>query len=104
MSKPSGVRQRAKKPKVKTGCVTCKLRRVKYGEEKPYCTRCTSTGRHCDGCEATPASCQKPKDELAPYQGEFNKLKVKVMNVGTNDKSEEVSNSSVKGEIGLSLR
>ncbi|KAB8290191.1 hypothetical protein EYC80_011060 [Monilinia laxa] len=36
---------------VRTGCRTCKIRRVKCGEEKPFCKRCTSTGRHCDGYE-----------------------------------------------------
>lgn len=34
---------------VRTGCITCKIRRVKCGEEKPFCKRCTSTGRKCDG-------------------------------------------------------
>ncbi|KAJ5682811.1 transcriptional regulator family: Fungal Specific TF [Penicillium macrosclerotiorum] len=33
--------------KSKTGCDTCKVRRVRCGEEKPCCTRCTSTGRRC---------------------------------------------------------
>ncbi|KAK4191986.1 transcriptional regulatory protein moc3 [Podospora australis] len=42
-------RTRASKPKVRTGCITCKIRRVKCGEEKPACLRCTSTGRTCDG-------------------------------------------------------
>ncbi|KAH7068818.1 hypothetical protein BKA63DRAFT_422818 [Paraphoma chrysanthemicola] len=36
-------------PKARTGCATCKLRRVKCDEEKPYCKRCTSTGRTCAG-------------------------------------------------------
>ncbi|KXX78906.1 Transcriptional regulatory protein moc3 [Madurella mycetomatis] len=40
-------RTRASKPKVRTGCIT--IRRVKCGEEKPACLRCTSTGRTCDG-------------------------------------------------------
>ncbi|KAK5995397.1 Aspercryptin biosynthesis cluster-specific transcription regulator atnN-like protein [Cladobotryum mycophilum] len=35
--------------KVKTGCVTCKKRRVKCDEAKPACQRCISTGRVCDG-------------------------------------------------------
>ncbi|KAH7269063.1 uncharacterized protein BKA55DRAFT_629674 [Fusarium redolens] len=35
--------------KVKTGCLTCKIRRVKCDEKKPACHRCTSTGRKCDG-------------------------------------------------------
>ncbi|KAB8262346.1 hypothetical protein BDV32DRAFT_157472 [Aspergillus pseudonomiae] len=30
------------------GCKTCKIRRVKCGEEKPNCVRCTSTGRKCE--------------------------------------------------------
>ncbi|KAH8912647.1 hypothetical protein BR93DRAFT_90890 [Coniochaeta sp. PMI_546] len=45
----AGKRKRASKPKVRTGCITCKIRRVKCGEEKPACVRCTSTGRTCDG-------------------------------------------------------
>ncbi|KAJ5103808.1 hypothetical protein N7532_004337 [Penicillium argentinense] len=32
----------------KLGCKTCKIRRVKCGEEKPNCLRCTSTGRNCE--------------------------------------------------------
>lgn len=35
--------------KVRTGCVSCKIRRVKCDETKPACQRCTSTGRVCDG-------------------------------------------------------
>ncbi|KAG7113621.1 Aspercryptin biosynthesis cluster-specific transcription regulator like protein [Verticillium longisporum] len=36
-------------PKVRTGCSTCKTRRIKCDEEKPSCKRCTLTGRVCDG-------------------------------------------------------
>ncbi|KAL4876525.1 hypothetical protein BJY04DRAFT_223004 [Aspergillus karnatakaensis] len=42
-------RSRASKPKVRTGCITCKIRRVKCDEGKPACHRCLSTGRKCDG-------------------------------------------------------
>ncbi len=35
--------------KTRTGSKTCKVRKVKCDEEKPYCKRCTSTGRRCDG-------------------------------------------------------
>ncbi|KAM5350105.1 hypothetical protein ACJ41O_006610 [Fusarium nematophilum] len=35
--------------KVRTGCLTCKARKVKCDEAKPACNRCTSTGRNCDG-------------------------------------------------------
>ncbi|TDZ17354.1 putative transcriptional regulatory protein [Colletotrichum orbiculare MAFF 240422] len=35
--------------KVKTGCITCKIRRVKCDEARPSCNRCNATGRKCDG-------------------------------------------------------
>ncbi|KAF2817427.1 uncharacterized protein BDZ99DRAFT_470436 [Mytilinidion resinicola] len=35
--------------RVRTGCFTCKTRRVKCDETKPHCLRCTQTGRKCDG-------------------------------------------------------
>ncbi|KAF1850544.1 uncharacterized protein K460DRAFT_400601 [Cucurbitaria berberidis CBS 394.84] len=35
--------------KVKTGCKTCKIRRVKCDEGRPACSRCQKTGRVCDG-------------------------------------------------------
>ncbi|KAG4433042.1 hypothetical protein IFR05_011481 [Cadophora sp. M221] len=40
---------RASKPKVKTGCQTCKIRRVKCDETKPSCLRCVRFGHQCDG-------------------------------------------------------
>lgn len=43
------VRMRRWAPKVKSGCITCKIRKIKCDEEKPSCRRCTSTGRTCDG-------------------------------------------------------
>lgn len=42
-------RTRRSHPKVRTGCITCKIRRKKCDETKPECHRCTSTGRRCDG-------------------------------------------------------
>ncbi|KAL1797969.1 hypothetical protein ACET3X_004575 [Alternaria dauci] len=39
--------------KVKTGCRTCKVRHVKCDETKPKCLKCTSTGRKCEGYEAS---------------------------------------------------
>lgn len=57
-------RVRAKKPKTRTGCKTCKQvskpkfgtstyrnrdRRVKCGEERPSCLRCVKIGMECDG-------------------------------------------------------
>ncbi|KAM6485590.1 hypothetical protein HDV62DRAFT_257856 [Trichoderma sp. SZMC 28011] len=37
------------KKKVKTGCKTCKERRVKCDEAKPECHRCLSRNRYCGG-------------------------------------------------------
>ncbi|KAH8808483.1 hypothetical protein F5884DRAFT_821808 [Xylogone sp. PMI_703] len=42
-------RARASRPKVKSGCITCKARRVKCDETKPQCIRCQKFGRVCDG-------------------------------------------------------
>ncbi|KAL4940223.1 hypothetical protein BDV06DRAFT_23920 [Aspergillus oleicola] len=53
-------RPRASHIKVRTGCITCKIRRVKCDEAKPECRRCVSTGRKCDGyvqpSEGTPGT------------------------------------------------
>ncbi|KAE9375937.1 hypothetical protein N431DRAFT_370905 [Stipitochalara longipes BDJ] len=40
---------RTSKTKSKSGCRTCKIRRVKCDEYRPACYRCVSTGRTCDG-------------------------------------------------------
>lgn len=57
-------RTRASKPKVRTGCLTCKIRRVKCGEEKPACLRCTSTGRTCDGYDKGAPSRHRTQETL----------------------------------------
>ncbi|KAH8683730.1 hypothetical protein BGZ61DRAFT_456236 [Ilyonectria robusta] len=40
------------KPKVKTGCATCRIRKVKCDENKPFCQKCVNAGRTCDGYES----------------------------------------------------
>ncbi|KAK4126656.1 hypothetical protein N657DRAFT_643442 [Parathielavia appendiculata] len=55
-------RTRASKPKVRTGCITCKIRRVKCDEGKPACLRCTSTGRTCDGYDKAALARYRPSD------------------------------------------
>ena len=42
--------------KVKSGCITCKIRKIKCDERRPACVRCTSTGRTCDGYLDVPKS------------------------------------------------
>ncbi|KAF5562221.1 transcriptional regulatory moc3 [Fusarium phyllophilum] len=45
-------RRRVYHHKVKTGCLTC---RIKCDQGKPVCVRCTSTGRTCDGYTPPPS-------------------------------------------------
>ncbi|KAK8879674.1 C6 zinc finger domain protein [Apiospora arundinis] len=40
--------------KARTGCITCKTRKVKCDEAKPHCARCQNSGRACDGYAAPP--------------------------------------------------
>ncbi|KAF4983709.1 hypothetical protein FZEAL_925 [Fusarium zealandicum] len=55
--RPSG---RKGSKKVRTGCITCKIRKVKCDESKPHCLRCVKTGRKCDGYRQTPGSSPEP--------------------------------------------
>ncbi|KAL1875075.1 hypothetical protein Plec18167_005743 [Paecilomyces lecythidis] len=57
-------RPRAFKPKVRTGCKTCKIRRIKCDEQQPACVKCRSTGRQCDGYDENTgrASIIQPQD------------------------------------------
>ncbi|GKU15555.1 unnamed protein product, partial [Fusarium langsethiae] len=49
-------RQRTFAPKARTGCLTCKKRHKKCGEEKPTCLRCKAGGYVCDGYETKKAA------------------------------------------------
>ena len=42
-------RQRAWHPKARSGCQTCKRRKVRCDETKPVCIRCKKAGRTCEG-------------------------------------------------------
>ena len=35
--------------RTKTGCLTCRRRRIKCGEERPVCKNCIKSKRHCEG-------------------------------------------------------
>ncbi|KAH8424638.1 putative C6 finger domain protein [Aspergillus melleus] len=41
--------QRIPKKRTKTGCLTCRQRRIKCGEEKPICNNCVKSKRECKG-------------------------------------------------------
>ncbi|GMM27571.1 hypothetical protein DAMA08_002870 [Martiniozyma asiatica (nom. inval.)] len=43
------IKERPKKTKSRNGCLTCKKKRLKCGEEKPACKNCVSKGIVCGG-------------------------------------------------------
>ncbi|GAP84190.1 putative C6 zinc finger domain-containing protein [Rosellinia necatrix] len=52
---PRGPRRvRKSKPKVKTGCNNCKLRRIKCDEQRPACTQCVRSKKQCTGYPPPP--------------------------------------------------
>ncbi|KAH8800598.1 hypothetical protein F5884DRAFT_757452 [Xylogone sp. PMI_703] len=64
-------RKRAGRPKSRTGCSTCRERRVKCDETIPTCRRCQSSGRECRGLwrkKATYLQLLAPKSTLEVSQ------------------------------------
>ncbi|KAH7409156.1 hypothetical protein BKA64DRAFT_388858 [Cadophora sp. MPI-SDFR-AT-0126] len=59
-------RSRAGKPKVRTGCLTCKERRVKCDETKPACLRCLKFWGRCEGYAPPRYRPRRPKDAPRP--------------------------------------
>ncbi|KAH6953613.1 hypothetical protein DER45DRAFT_528184 [Fusarium avenaceum] len=58
-------RRRAYHTKAKTGCRTCKIRRVRCDEGKPACNRCVSTGWTCDGYTSPSPSSSTASSDLS---------------------------------------
>ncbi|KIK67187.1 hypothetical protein GYMLUDRAFT_856088 [Collybiopsis luxurians FD-317 M1] len=48
-------RKRPKYTRSKTGCLTCRVKKIKCDETKPTCMRCTHGQRDCTWPEGTPA-------------------------------------------------
>ncbi|KAF8854582.1 hypothetical protein BDZ45DRAFT_747395 [Acephala macrosclerotiorum] len=61
---------RAGKPKVRTGCKTCKRRRIKCDERHPGCLRCEKFGVECDGYQThiEPPQRRSKRDPLLPQK------------------------------------
>ncbi|KAM0297319.1 hypothetical protein ACHAPM_009852 [Fusarium culmorum] len=51
-NKRNNKRNNAGGRKVKTGCRTCRIRKIKCDEARPFCEKCVKTGRTCDGYES----------------------------------------------------
>lgn len=60
---PKKTRKRACTSKVRTGCITCKERRVKCDEVKPTCRRCARAGQTCKGYMPLLSEPRPPKPE-----------------------------------------
>ncbi|KAM7204333.1 transcriptional regulatory protein moc3 [Rhypophila sp. PSN 637] len=56
-------RARTSKPKVKTGCHNCKLRRIKCDEKRPACSNCIRSKKVCTGYPPPPRSA-RPFEEI----------------------------------------
>ncbi|KAL2168298.1 hypothetical protein VTG60DRAFT_163 [Thermothelomyces hinnuleus] len=67
LPQPSSGRKGSKK--VRTGCITCKIRKVKCDEAKPFCVRCTKTGRRCDGYLDAKTMAQRRRRSGGPGTG-----------------------------------
>lgn len=62
-------RKRSSKPKVRSGCLTCKKRHVKCDERKPTCYRCEKADIECSGYAVPkPPETKKPKDVVRPVR------------------------------------
>lgn len=57
------VRVKKKHKKTRTGCVTCKHRRVKCDEKKPICDRCSALGKPCFYKPVTQIARRESSDE-----------------------------------------
>ncbi|KAK8065612.1 Aspercryptin biosynthesis cluster-specific transcription regulator atnN [Apiospora hydei] len=63
---PKKTGTRTSRPKVKTGCTNCKLRRIKCDEKRPSCSQCVKSKKACTGYPPPPR--RRPFEEaiIAP--------------------------------------
>ncbi|KAM0712054.1 hypothetical protein Q7P37_011148 [Cladosporium fusiforme] len=45
----AALKAKLSRKRTKTGCLTCRKRRIKCGEERPVCKNCIKSKRHCEG-------------------------------------------------------
>lgn len=45
----AALKAKLSRKRTKTGCLTCRKRRIKCGEERPICKNCVKSKRHCEG-------------------------------------------------------
>ncbi|RPA71606.1 hypothetical protein BJ508DRAFT_217872, partial [Ascobolus immersus RN42] len=45
----SSTASKVSRKRTKTGCLTCRKRRIKCGEQRPICANCIKSKRSCEG-------------------------------------------------------
>ncbi|KAF4637489.1 hypothetical protein G7Y89_g591 [Cudoniella acicularis] len=71
---PAPTRKRASTPRSRNGCITCKIRRLKCGEERPGCVRCFKSGWQCDGYEHTGESSSSSAGPSSASNSQLSRL------------------------------
>ncbi|KZT70983.1 hypothetical protein DAEQUDRAFT_724736 [Daedalea quercina L-15889] len=90
---PTTQRKRPKYTRSKTGCLTCRAKKIKCDESKPNCLRCTHGQRECTWPEGVPAR-KKPAPKREPI-GETG-LETRPSTAGSSGVSES-STPSTRG-------
>ncbi|RFU26147.1 hypothetical protein B7463_g10185, partial [Scytalidium lignicola] len=75
-------RKRAFTPKTRTGCKTCRIRRIKCDENRPSCGQCTRGRRICDGY-VNPASPSQTHRRFESLSASFTTMSVCTL-IGTD--------------------
>lgn len=86
--KPETLEKELPRRRTKTGCLTCRKRRIKCDEGKPHCNRCIKTNRKCEGYkvrldfrEGLSAKRRNPKHETAYEQLPVAPVSLQIPNV-----------------------
>ncbi|KAH7166488.1 hypothetical protein EDB81DRAFT_782330 [Dactylonectria macrodidyma] len=93
LEKPKHSRTSA--PKVRTGCITCKKRRVKCDEARPHCVKCLKSRGHCEGYAV-----ESRKKTDAPKQICWDSKQVDLVALSRAQLRLEVDFSSFRGSQG----
>ncbi|KAH8724902.1 hypothetical protein GQ44DRAFT_707993 [Phaeosphaeriaceae sp. PMI808] len=88
-------RVRTFSPKVRTGCITCRVRRKKCDEEKPTCRRCRDNRAKCDGY--APVQPKKRKEAVAQYAPVNRQATRAISRASSSGGSESQPSSSSSG-------
>lgn len=80
------------KSKSRTGCITCKIKRLKCDEHKPYCNNCTKKSIKCGGY-ATRFKWRSCNDNIEPHQ--FQPQSGSALTPGSTDGGKSTPSSTV---------